>query len=36
MTLGPKLAQYDVVGMVEMEENGEVKVRPDMPYKMEA
>lgn len=33
-THGPKPAQYDAVEMVEVEENGEIKVRPDGPYKM--
>lgn len=33
-TLGPKSIEYDAVEMVEVEENGEVTVRPDKPYKL--
>lgn len=35
-TLRPKPAQYDTVQMVEVEENSEVKMRTDSPYKVRA
>lgn len=33
---GPKPAQYDAIKMVEVKETGEMKMRPDSPYKMSA
>lgn len=33
-TFGPKLVQYDIVKMVEVEENNEPVMRPDRPCKM--
>lgn len=35
-TFGVQPAQYDVVDMVEVGENGEVKVRQDRSYKLRA